>query len=232
MLLRSRLYFSIIVDAILFASLVFLPQAAYAATYTVTNLDDDGPGSLRAAINAANGTAANDVINFSISGTITLTTGGLPIANNGSLTIDGGGNISVSSNAGSSFGVFGLAAGANTTLNGLTITGGAATQPSGAAIDIGTGGTLNLNDSTVTDNHGYYYGAIYNRGTLIITDSLISDNSADISNSGSRGGGIFAATTLTAAAAVSLAATCISPTARSPVTLPTTAAVSTPTPAR
>jgi len=44
------------------------------ATFTVTNLNDSGPGSLRAAITVANadssGTAT--VINFTVNGTITL----------------------------------------------------------------------------------------------------------------------------------------------------------------
>ena len=45
-----------------------------APTQTVTNLDDAGPGSLRAAIVAANATSAGDstLINFTVNGTITL----------------------------------------------------------------------------------------------------------------------------------------------------------------
>jgi parallel beta-helix repeat protein len=43
------------------------------ATFTVDTLDDTGPGSLRAAIDAANLAATPLVINFSVHGTITLT---------------------------------------------------------------------------------------------------------------------------------------------------------------
>jgi hypothetical protein len=45
------------------------PAAAAATTYTVTNTNDSGPGSLRYAINQANGNAGADTINFAIPGT-------------------------------------------------------------------------------------------------------------------------------------------------------------------
>lgn len=41
-------------------------------TYTVTNTNDSGAGSLRTAITNANSNAAGDTIAFSVSGTITL----------------------------------------------------------------------------------------------------------------------------------------------------------------
>src|SRR5262245_34743698 len=51
-------------------------QPAQATTFTVTNLDDDGAGSLRQAIAAANGAAGADVIDFQagLNGTIQLIT--------------------------------------------------------------------------------------------------------------------------------------------------------------
>src|SRR5262245_3094924 len=59
-------------------------------TYTVTNNSDAGAGSLRQAINNANGHAGADTINFLvIPSPITLTTG--EIAINDPLTIDGPG---------------------------------------------------------------------------------------------------------------------------------------------
>src|SRR5262249_50258935 len=58
-------------------------------TYTVTNLDDSGPGSLRDAITQANANHGPDVVNFApgLKGTITLTSGEIPITD--SLTIQG-----------------------------------------------------------------------------------------------------------------------------------------------
>src|SRR3989442_1046304 len=46
-----------------------LSLAATAATFTVTNTNDSGDGSLRWAITNANGTAGTDLIAFNISGT-------------------------------------------------------------------------------------------------------------------------------------------------------------------
>jgi hypothetical protein len=50
-----------------------------AATRTVTNLNDGGPGSLRDAI-AVSG--SGDTINFAVTGTITLTSGSLSVNHN------------------------------------------------------------------------------------------------------------------------------------------------------
>jgi parallel beta-helix repeat protein len=58
-------------------------------TFSVSNLNDSGLGSLRAAITAANSDSGSPtVISFLVSGTITLTTGDLPVITN-KVTIDG-----------------------------------------------------------------------------------------------------------------------------------------------
>src|SRR5205085_3631213 len=58
-----------------------LGAPAEAATFTVTNLNDSGPGSLRQAIDDANGAGGPDVITFQagLTGTITLTSGQLDL---------------------------------------------------------------------------------------------------------------------------------------------------------
>src|SRR5204863_3714992 len=90
---------------------------ALATTRTVTNLNDNGAGSLRDTIAAA---AAGDVINFSVTGTITLTGGELAISRN--LTISGpSGGITVSGNNSSR--VFNISAG-TVAITGLTISNG------------------------------------------------------------------------------------------------------------
>jgi hypothetical protein len=48
------------------------------STFTVSNLDDTGAGSLRQAITDANATSGADVIHFTVAGTITLTSAALP----------------------------------------------------------------------------------------------------------------------------------------------------------
>jgi hypothetical protein len=52
---------------------------AHAATITVTNTNDSGPGSLRHALANANNL---DTINFAVTGTIALTSGGLQVTKN------------------------------------------------------------------------------------------------------------------------------------------------------
>jgi trimeric autotransporter adhesin len=55
--------------AVLIAAFLLAPKSAYASTtFTVTNTNDSGPGSLREAINGANNTQGADTINFEISG--------------------------------------------------------------------------------------------------------------------------------------------------------------------
>jgi len=86
------------IKSLLFVALISLLTAlhASAATYTVTNTNDSGPGSLRAAVLVANSTPDNDVIVFDISGcpdgvcTIILTSGVIAVGDSwlfGTLTI-------------------------------------------------------------------------------------------------------------------------------------------------
>ena len=55
---------------------------AQAATFTVTNLDDSGPGSLRQAILDANGAAGADIVEFQagLTGAIVLSSGQLVVS--------------------------------------------------------------------------------------------------------------------------------------------------------
>src|SRR3954466_5072918 len=74
--------------------------SADAATFTVTNLNDSGAGSLRDAIVSANTTAGADVITFQpgLTGTITLTTGQLDLYDAVDIQGPGAATISVSGN--------------------------------------------------------------------------------------------------------------------------------------
>ena len=73
-----------------FLTVLLLAVQAHAATFVVNNTDDSGSGSLRQAIEDANSTAGPDVIEFTITGTITLTTGQLTITDD--LVINGPGD--------------------------------------------------------------------------------------------------------------------------------------------
>ena len=88
----------------------------HAATITVTNTNDSGPGSLRQALaNANNG----DRINFAVTGTITLTSGGLGITKN--ITISGPGANQLAVNGNQALFVFGVFPQRTVSISGLSI---------------------------------------------------------------------------------------------------------------
>lgn len=146
----------------LFKAPTALPRrTGHPATYTVTNFGNSGTGTLRAAIDLANGTTANDTIVFDIGSsarTINLTStlpsieargtaGKLEIVKQGSATLTLNGN-----NGGSNrdFRIFNIAAGGDFTLSGVTISG-AQTSGSGAAI-YNRGGIVSISDCVLTNN--------------------------------------------------------------------------------
>jgi hypothetical protein len=196
-----------------FALCGFLLAAAsplMAATLTVTNLEDSGPGTLRQAIVDA---SPNDTIDFAVTGTITLTNGELVINNNlaiigpgkSALTISASFNSRVFKVTGGVVSIFGLAIG-----NGLA----PASAPGGAIYNAGiltlrgcdvsdsisfgnngsdgggiyTIGTLTIDSCVVRSNAASlgFGGAIYNAGTLELTHSLVANNDSDYG-----GGGIY-----------------------------------------
>src|SRR5438128_827076 len=118
---------------------------APAATITVTNINDAGAGSLRAAVVAA---VKGDTITFdpTLAGkTITLTSGEIAITK--SLTINGPGaaNLAISGNHTSR--IFNI--NAVTTISGLTFTNGQTTGDGGAII---TSFNVTLNSVSFTGN--------------------------------------------------------------------------------
>jgi len=168
------------------------PRVLLSSSYTVTNTQDSGPGSLRAAILNADAGSGIQAITFAstVTGTIALSGSALTIDNtSGTVTIDGPGAGSLTINAQGLSGVFVVASDSTAELDGLQITGGY----SGGAD--GCGGIENLGDLTVTNSTitansakggSGYGGGIYNVGTLFVNDSTISNNSATY-----YGGGIW-----------------------------------------
>jgi hypothetical protein len=164
------------------------------STLTVTNLDNNGPGSLRYEIALAK-SGDKIVFNKKLDGeTIMLTSGELDITK--SLTIQGPGAGILTINGGADgtdqargSRVFAVEQNANVTLSGLTITGGDGKVFGGefSPYDNEGGGILNLGTLTVSNttlsgnycNAGFdcYGGGIYNADTLTVSNSTFSGNS-------------------------------------------------------
>jgi hypothetical protein len=148
--------------------------------FDVLNLNDSGAGSLRRAIELSNSTSGPNEIDFSagLSGTITLTSGELMIANRDVSIVGPGQNLLTVSGNGNSR-VFEIASGVSVSLSRVTITGGKADKGGG----IYSAGTLTLDSCTVVSNEttpvgwGGDGGGIYNLGTITVNNSHISGNS-------------------------------------------------------
>jgi hypothetical protein len=153
-----------------------------ADTITVTNTNDSGPGSLRQAIADA---TDGDTINFSVTGTIGLTSGELLVAKNITISGPGAQNLAVNGNAKST--VFHVAPGETVTISGLTIINGYTTDSGGGIHN--DHAALTLNNCTVTGNQG---GGIYNDAEYL--DGAPLEALLDINNSsvtGNSGRGIY-----------------------------------------
>ena len=149
------------------------PGSAEATTRTVLNLNDAGAGSLRDIIAAS---VADDAIDFSVTGTITLTGGELAISRN--LTIIGpAGGVTVSGNNASR--VFNISSATTVSIFNLAIRNGRVT---GAAGVNGSGG---IPAGPGADAQG---GGILNQGTLSLINCTLNNNSA---NGGFGGFGPF-----------------------------------------
>jgi hypothetical protein len=157
------------------AAAVLFINLATAATLIVTTLADGGAGSLRDAIAASNATiGVADTINFDVSGTITIASR-LPDIE-GDLTIDGEGQeITVDGN--NSVQVFFVGADKTLKLAKITIANGYCASPcsGGAILNVGT---LKVSGSTFSGNSALLGGAIHNFGVLEISGSTFSRNSA------------------------------------------------------
>ena len=165
---------------------------ADAATFTITNTNDAGPGSLRQAIADA---SSNDTIVFGLAGcpcTITLQSGGLVIDKN--LTIDGPAAPALMISANNSFPfVFSVIAGNTVDIEGLTVTGAAQIGMEGQdGAGVVNRGNLTIRNSVITGNVGSFLGGgIKNTfGSLTILGSTISGNTVTFTNPFMGGGGI------------------------------------------
>src|SRR3954447_8550889 len=166
------------------ALLCILAAPVSADIITVTNTNDNGPGSLREALGIAND---GDTINFSVTGTITLTTGQLMVNRNVTISGPGAPSLAISGNAANR--VFRIASNRSVTISGLTITNGNTAADDGAGI-YNDHSTLTLNACSVLGNSAGLGGGIYSDGSagsamVTLNNSTFSGNSAIV------GGGIY-----------------------------------------
>src|SRR5438105_2798513 len=169
-----------------------LEDRSLPSTFTVTNLHDSGPGSLRAAILAADAHPGPDVIQFApeLHGTIRLTSGELAITD--SLAINGPGVLQITVSGNHASRVFDISGGPTVTVAGLTIANGLADH--GGGILNGAGASLTVSQDTLSGNQavgGLGGGGIFNDvgASLSVRDSSLTHNQATTTVNFTTGGG-------------------------------------------
>jgi hypothetical protein len=155
--------------------LITLPAGARAATLTVTNAADSGPGTLRQLITSA---LAGDTINFAVTGTVTLTSGQLSIGKN--LTLSGPGPSLLTLSGNNASRIFQVTAG-TVTLSGLTLTRGRTTGAGGAILN--SGGTLTVSRCVLSSNYAALEGGSMRNASaslpMRVNDCFIYGNRTD-----------------------------------------------------
>jgi len=166
---------------------LFLWTTVHANTITVTSTADNGAGTLR---NALASVANGDTINFTVTGSITLTTGQLVISNSVAIFGPGPGSLAVNGNAASR--VLYITNAVTAVISGLAITNGAVSGAFPGFVGAGIWNdhsTLTLSNCVISGNYGgggsgggIYNDASFGSATLSIIASTLSGNS--VSNSG------------------------------------------------
>ncbi|HEX3083467.1 MAG TPA: choice-of-anchor Q domain-containing protein, partial [Pyrinomonadaceae bacterium] len=181
------------------------PSLAPCGAVVVTNSNDSGAGSLRDAItNACSGDSISfDMTPGHVTSPITLTSGELLITT--SLTIQGPGAGTLTISGNNSSRVFEILPNQTATLSGITIANGMVNAINGTNKGGGilNAGNLTIDSCTISNNTSTgsgsinFAGGIFNAtGTLNITNSTVSGNSA-VGGCTTEGGGITNGGTLT-----------------------------------
>jgi hypothetical protein len=161
----------------------------------VQNLDDSGPGSLRAAIEQANQDPAPDAIQFAqgLAGTISLTSGLPDLSTDLSISGPGSSDLELTrSTSSTGFRILSVSEGVNVSITGLTISHGIADPLMSHGGGILNAGTLTLVDVSVHDSYAFDCGGgIDNEGTLTLVATSVTNNTAGLNVQRARGGGIF-----------------------------------------
>lgn len=141
-----------------------ISAASMAGTLTVTSLDDSGGGTLRETIAAANASPGEGIIQFQegLSGTISLQSALPSLAED--LQILGPGSDVITISGSESWRVFEVEEDVTATISGLTVRDGNA--------ETGGDGGLGLG------------GCIWNRGSLLLSEAVITACTADLAGGG------------------------------------------------
>lgn len=200
-----RFYTGRIVGIVVCLTVITLPTAS-GATFTVSSTADSGPGSLRAAVAAAQTSPGPNVIQFAqgVRGTIVLTSGTIAISQSVTIAGPGAHRLSISGNdADRVFDIEGSAT--NVSISGVKIKHGVAGSSSphgssGGAIYV-SGATLTLAGVVLSRNRAIdSVGstaeggaiAIVGNGTVNASDITVQRNRALSSSGGAGlGGGLF-----------------------------------------
>ena len=177
---------------------------ANAATFTVTNTNDSGAGSLRQAVLDANLSGVANTINFTVSGTIVLTSGQIRIESPLSIVGPGAGSLAIDGNASSR--IFTIVennapacpalSGPSdfpVSISGLTLRNGSrnVANSSGGAIVAEKSLTLNsviIRDSAAKNGGGVGFLVQYPGQSLTIANSQFINNVAKNTVTGNTGG--------------------------------------------
>jgi hypothetical protein len=159
----SEMRFAVIAVLVLAAT----TMSAHAATITVTNTNDSGPGSLRQALAVAHN---GDRITFTVSGVITLTSGGLLVTTN--VTISGPGPNQLAVDGNQALFVFGVFPQRTVSISGLSIRD--------AQVGVyNNQGTLSVSNCVLSGNStGLDNNAGQGGASMTVANSIISNNSA------------------------------------------------------
>jgi hypothetical protein len=158
------------------------------APIVVTNNNDSGPGSLRAATMTG---FVGDTITFApnVTGVINLTSGELRPSN--SMTINGPGQTVLTvarsfAQGTPNFRIFNIGPNITVTISGLAISNGNPTSAPASGGGILNEGNLIVRDCTIQDNFASGGGGISSVGTLTVTRCLFARNNSN----GLSGGGV------------------------------------------
>jgi hypothetical protein len=192
MLSRRQPLVTIVALATVLLGILSTATLAEAATIVVTSTADPGAGTCTSTCTLHDALAAatnGDTILFGVTGTIGLT-GALTVSKN--VTIIGPGAPNLTLDGQGAVRVLVILPNVTAAITGVTIKNGLG--PGAPATTRGGGilnqGTLAVTNSLLTDNLAQLGGGIYNDGTLTVTSTTLSANHADAGPGAGRGGGI------------------------------------------